>query len=188
MGASALAISPACGGEDASFGIIARAGIPAMQVLRRVETRADPFFFAAPDYLAGGRMAGYLEGLASLGGTPLILPERASRLFGREAVGVLSNQYPKIDAAMCFNDLVALGMQSGLADLGRAAGSDFRLVGFDDIEDCALVFPALSSAGCNIAGFRARVAAPVLVWLQDRKLPLPELRTKVDLIVRRSRA
>ena len=34
-----------------------RAGIPAMQVLRKVSARTDLFPFAAPDYAAGGRLA-----------------------------------------------------------------------------------------------------------------------------------
>ena len=56
-GVSGLLISPAYGDEDATFGPLERAGIPAMQVLRKVSPRTDLFPFASPDYAAGGRLA-----------------------------------------------------------------------------------------------------------------------------------
>jgi LacI family transcriptional regulator len=43
--------------SEATFDRIARAGVPAMQVLRRVDPRTDAFPFAAPDYAEGGRLA-----------------------------------------------------------------------------------------------------------------------------------
>ena len=214
---SALVISPAYGDEEASFGPLLRAGIPTMQVLRKVDGRTDLFPFAAPDYLAGSRLAaahllakgarriafvggmegravarermsGYLAVLREAGIAPLILPGRASRAFGREAARSLTHDHPEVDAAICFNDLVALGVLSGFAELGRPVGPEFRLMGFDDIEDCAQVYPPLSSVRCNIAGFGETVAATILSWLNDRKQPPPEMRTDVQLVVRASSA
>lgn len=163
-GVSALVISPTYGGEAASFGPLARAGIPAMQVLRRVAEDTAAFPFASLDYARGGRlatehliaqgarrvaflgglpdrpitrerMAGYLAVLAEAGLAPLTLPGRPSRAFGREAATALIAA--GADAALCFNDLVALGAMAGFAELGRPVGAGFRLVGFDDIEECA---------------------------------------------------
>jgi LacI family transcriptional regulator len=211
-GVSALVISPAYGDEDATFGVLARAGIPAMQVLRRVDARTDVFPFAAPDYASGSRLAvahlvaqgakriafvGGVAGrsvtvermsgyLAAVGADAVVLPGRASRTFGREAAGVLSRDYPEVDAAICFNDLVALGVLTGFAEQGRGIGGNFRLVGFDDIEDCAQVYPALSSVRCNIAGFGAGIAATVVGWLEDGVAPAAETLTAVDLVVRAS--
>lgn len=214
-GVAALVISPAYGNEQATFGPIARAGIPTMQVLRKVEARTSLFPFASPDYPTGSRLAadhllaagagriafvggvagspvaqsrmsGYLAAIAQAGLQPVILPGRASRAFGREAARVLTRDHPNVDAALCFNDLVALGMLSGFAEIGRAVGRDFLLVGFDDIEDCAQVYPALSSVRCNIAGFGETVAATILGWLEDGIVPAPELLCDVDLVVRAS--
>ena len=134
------------------------------------------------------RMAGYLTCLAAHGLTPLILPGRASRAFGREAARQLVSAHPEADAAICFNDLVALGLLSGCAELGRTVGAGFRVVGFDDIEECAQAFPALTSVHCDIAGFGAQVAATVLAWLADGSLPPPEVHTPVRLVVRASSA
>lgn len=216
-GVSALVISPCYGDEDQTFGPIARAGIPAMQVLRKVEPRTQLFPFASPDYLAGSRlaaehllqttpqpvafvggvegravtqerMAGYLATLAQHGRAPLVLPGRASRAFGREAAHLLSRAHPQVGAAICFNDLVALGMLSGFAEQGRPVGgaNGFRLVGFDDIEDCAQTWPSLTSVRCNIAGFGEQIAATVLDWLEGGQPPVPETRTEVQLILRAS--
>ena len=212
-GVTAVVISPAFGQEEATFAPLKAAGLPVLQVLRKVDAGAFPF--AAPDYRRGGllaaehlvergarriafvgglegravtveRMAGYLSRLAAHGLTPLVLPGRASRAFGREAARRLASDHPDVDAAICFNDLVALGLLSGCAELGRKVGPEFRVVGFDDIEECAQSFPALTSVHCDIAGFGAEVAATVLAWLEDGTLPLPEVHTPVRLIVRAS--
>jgi LacI family transcriptional regulator len=214
-GVSALVISPAYGERDDTFGLLARAGIPAMQVLRQVDGRTDVFPFAAPDYPEGSRLAvrhlletgarriafvgglagravvqermsGYLAALAEAGMDRLVLDGRASRAFGRDAARIISRDHPDVDAAICFNDLVALGMLSGFAELGRPVGAGFRLIGFDDIEDCAQVWPTLTSVRCNIAGFGEMIAGTLLNWLQDGIRPRPDMRTAVKLIIRAS--
>ncbi len=216
-GVSALVISPAYGDEEATFGPLIRAGIPAMQVLRKVDSRTGIFPFAAPDYPAGShqaakhllsqgarriafiggvsgravareRMSGYLAALAEVGMEPIVLPGRASREFGRMAAGLLAKDHPEVDAAICFNDLVALGVLSGFAERGRAVGPSFRLVGFDDIEECAQAFPTLSSVRCNIAGFGKTIAATVLAWLEEGQAPSADTLTAVELVVRASSA
>jgi LacI family transcriptional regulator len=214
-GVSALVISPCYGDEEGTFGPIARAGIPAMQVLRKVDGRTDLFPFAAPDYAAGSRLAadhllaagarniafvgglagravaqermsGYLAAVKQARLAPLVLPGRASRAFGREAAQTLIRDHGQVDGAICFNDLVALGMLSGFAEMGRPVGQDFRLVGFDDIEDCAQVFPALTSVHCDIAGLGKQIAATILDWLEAGVRPPPEHRSAVTLIQRAS--
>ena len=216
-GVSALVISPAYGDEEATFGPLMRAGIPAMQVLRKVDARTDLFPFAAPDYPTGSRraaehllasgarrigfvggvagravarerMSGYLAVLAEAGIEPVIIPGRASRDFGREVARMLAQDHPDVDAAICFNDLVALGVLSGFAERGRPVGASFRLVGFDDIEECAQAYPALSSVRCNIAGFGKTIASTILAWLEKGQAPASETLTDVELVIRASSA
>ncbi|GAB1479249.1 LacI family DNA-binding transcriptional regulator [Paracoccaceae bacterium] len=212
-GVSALVISPTYGGEAASFGPLARAGIPAMQVLRRVAEDTAAFPFASLDYARGGRlatehliaqgarrvaflgglpdrpitrerMAGYLAVMAEAGLAPLPLPGRPSRAFGREAAAALIAA--EADSALCFNDLVALGAMAGFAERGRQVGAGFRLVGFDDIEECAQVWPQLSSVRCTIDRFGRDVAATLLDWLQTGQRPPAETRAPVELVARAS--
>jgi LacI family transcriptional regulator len=212
-GVSALIVSPTYGDETA-FDAIARANIPALQVLRQV-VATDRFPFAAPDYPTGSRLAtehllaqgarhiafvggiegravtqlrmsGYLDTVAARGLTPLHLPGRPGRAFGREAARRLADEHPSVDAVLCFNDLTALGLLTGCAELGRSIGDSLKIVGFDDIEDCAQVYPALSSVRCDIAGFGRRMAETVLEWLENDHRPPPETVTPVTLIPRAS--
>jgi LacI family transcriptional regulator len=214
-GVSALVISPTYGEEAATFDPIAAAGIPAMQVLRRADARSGLFPFASHDYARGGRLAarhlvetgarriafvggvegwpiteermsGYLEVIVAEGLSPLTLYGRASRAFGREAALRLARERPEAEAAICFNDLVALGMMSGFAEIGLQVGQDFRLVGFDDIEECAQVWPQLSSVRCDVAGFGRHAAETMLGWLEEQRRPEPEFRSGVALMVRAS--
>ena len=77
-------------------------------------------------------------------------------------------------------------MLSGFAATGTRLGEAFRLVGFDDIEEAALVWPQLSSVRCDIAGFGTRAAATILDWLTSGTPPPPETRAPVSLVARQS--
>jgi LacI family transcriptional regulator len=213
-GVSGVIISPAYCDENATFGPLERAGIPTMQVLRKVSPRTDLFPFASPDYAAGGRLAtehliasgarriafaggvegrgvtaerlsGYLDVIREHGMEPRMIYGRPSRSFGRECADEFINS-PDCDAAVCFNDLVALGVISGFASRGRLVGRDFPLVGFDDIEEAAHSFPPLSSVQCGISSFGQDMAGTLMAWLSEAKKPDPETRTPVRLVVRGS--
>ena len=214
-GVSAMILSPAYGDEAASFDALVRAGIPAMQVLRKVDERTDLFPFAAPDYPEGGRiatehligrgakriafvgglegravtqerMAGYQATLERKGMVPKVISGRATRAFGREAAHRLARDCPDVDAVICFNDQVALGMLSGCAEIGRNVGDELKIVGFDDIEEAAHAWPPLSSVRCDVDGFGRAIADTILAWLEDGKVPAPETRTPVTLVERGS--
>jgi LacI family transcriptional regulator len=213
-GVSGLIISPVYGDEEASFGQLARAGIPALQVLRKVSPHTDLFPFASPDYAAGGRLAaqhliaagarriafvggiegrsvtaerqsGYLQVLAEHGMTPHLIHGRPTRAFGRECADRFIDGLD-CDAAVCFNDLVGLGVISGFASRGRVVGKGFRLVGFDDIEEAAQSYPPLTSVQCGIARFGQDMAATLTGWLSEGRVPAPETRTAVQLVIRAS--
>lgn len=214
-GVSALVVSPAYDEGGDAFDQIERAGIPAMQVLRKTDPRTGLFPFSSFDYAGGSaratrhlldegaqriafvggmdgraiteeRKSGYLAEMKRAGMTPYTLHGRSSRAFGVGAVETLLADASDVDAAICFNDLVALGMLSGFARVGRNVGQDFRLVGFDDIEECALAWPQLSSVACDISGFARATALGLLRWMQDGVRPPPEYRAPVDLVARMS--
>ena len=214
-GVSAFIISPAYGDVAATFDAILRAQLPAMQVLRKVDPRTDLLPFAGPDYLQGSRiatrhlldqgarriafvgglegravtqerMAGYVQVLADAGIAPLVLAGKSSRAFGREMAHELARAHPECDAVLCFNDLVALGMLAGCHEQARTVGRDFKVVGFDDIEDAGQAYPTLTSVRCDVAGFGRAIAGTIVAWLEDGTLPAPESRSPVDLIIRQS--
>jgi LacI family transcriptional regulator len=212
-GVAALVVSPAYGGTP--FDLIRRAGIPAMQVLRKASDDVGRFPFAAPDYATGGRLAtehllqsgarriafvggpvgrpvtlermsGYMAALAEHGLPPMSMLGRASRGFGHDTALRLNAEHREVDAVLCFNDLVALGLMSGCAQIGRSVGDGLKIVGFDGIEEGAEVWPGLSSVHCDIAGFGRQVAATVLEWLDTGIAPPPVTRGPVRLVVRGS--
>lgn len=216
-GVAAMIVSPAYDETGRAFAAIDRAGVPAMQVLRRADPRVARFPFAAPDYEAGSRLAaehllgtgatriafaggiegravtgermsGYLSALEHRGIAPAIIPGRPSRAFGHDLAASIPTRHPDVDAVICFNDLVALGLLSGCARRGIAVGRDLRVVGFDDIEDCASAHPTLSSVRCDVAGFGARIAATILAWIEEGTAPDPVTRTPVELVIRGSSA
>ncbi len=214
-GVSALIMCPAYGDTRATFDAIARGGIPAMQMLRRVDDRLASFPLMAPDYLTGSReatrhliavgarriafvggldgravteerKAGYLQVLAQEGLEPTVITGKSSREFGRNAARQLHADRAGLDAAVCFNDLVALGMLSGCHEVGWRVGTDFRIMGFDDIEEVAQAYPSLSSVRCDIAGIGVKAAMTVVDWLENGNAPQPETRTAVSLSIRQS--
>jgi hypothetical protein len=132
------------------------------------------------------RMSGYLAVMAEEGLEPTAFFGRPSRAFGRDTALRLARSRPDLEAALCFSDLVALGMLAGLAEARVSVGADFRLVGFDDIEECALSWPQLSSVRCDVARFGRRSAEAMLAWLENgEQLPESHL-APVELIARHS--
>lgn len=211
-GVAGLVISPTFGDPGPILGQIAAAGIPSLQVLRRIEGSEGGMPFASFDYIAGSaaatrhlldqgatriaflggraerpitveRASGYLAEMAAAGLAPRLIHGPITRSEGRAAADGLP---PDVQAVLCFNDLVALGLMNGLARAGRQVGRDIRLVGFDGIAECAEVWPALSSVSCDIAHFGDDTSGRLLRWLDKGVVPPPEIRAPVTLIARAS--
>jgi LacI family transcriptional regulator len=132
------------------------------------------------------RMSGYEAVIGQQGHASYVFSGRPTRSFGREMALALHRDHPEIEAAICFNDLVALGMLAGFAELGRKVGEDFRLIGFDDIEECSLAYPQLSSVHCGISRFGSDAAQAMLRWITEGEHPENDLRTPVELAARAS--
>lgn len=212
-GVDALLVAPCYGGDGAEFEAVLKAGIPVMQVLRRSETHGGAIPFCSMDYHSGSRQAGlhlaaagareiaFVGGAADTGialerrsglaevagenGLPLhVFPGETSRNFGYETACKLARDYPQIDAAVAFNDLVAIGMIAGFAEAGVKLGRDFRLIGFDDIEEAQQSFPGLSTVRCDVNAFGQWTAGLLVDWLENGAHPGTPDRMPVELILR----
>jgi len=75
----------------------------------------------------------------------LVLKLPPTRRTGVEAVGLLLGAADAPTAAVCFNDVVALGMMAGLHARGIRPGLDFAVTGVDDTLEAALSYPALTT-------------------------------------------
>lgn len=212
---SALLISPCYGGDAAIFEDVSRSRKPLMQVLRCIDARTDQFPFFSIDYEKGGRLAtehllglgtrriafvggvedgpitqermsGYRQVMAEYGLETIAFHGRATRLMGRDIAQKLAHDHPEIEAVLCFNDLVGLGMISGFAETPVKVGSDILLVGFDDIEECQQTHPQLSSVRCDVNKFGQTAAEYILNWLNTDIAPQTLPRAAVQLIARQS--
>ena len=214
-GVSALLISPAYGDGGDLLERLTRADLPTLQVLRQIDPCMSTLPFASLDYARGSelatkhliglgaqkiaflggiegrpitqeRMAGYLKIVEQERLKPLHIPGRPSRALGRSIARRITHEHPDVDAAICFSDLVAIGALSGFAENGVRVGEEFRLVGFDDIEECSLVYPQLSSVRCDLAAFAERAATAILAWIDEGKRPPAIERLPVEMMMRQS--
>jgi len=214
-GISALMIAPSYGGDSGLFDDIVRAGIPTLQVLRKVDLRTDLFPFFSMDYERGSflaaehlvdrgakniafvggvktreitqeRQSGYLAKMQEIGRVSTVFYGAVDRAFGYAKAIDIARNYPDLDAAITFNDLIALGMLAGFAEAGVVVGRDFRLVGFDDIKEAAQTFPKLSSIRCDVNKFGSDTAQILLNWLEDDVHPQSFVRFPVEMVARAS--
>ena len=212
-GVDALMIAPCYGGDGAGFQAALKSGIPVLQVLRQHETLGQQAPFCSMDYRDGSLQAAQhlidsgAKEIAFVGGDETtaiaverrsgleqlatqhklrfhLFPGQASRTFGYETAREIVTTYPKIDAALAFNDLVAIGMIGGLSAEGVTPGQDFKLIGFDDIEEASQSYPRLTTVRCDVNEFGGRTADMLLNWLENGVHPGVPERMKVDLIHR----
>lgn len=94
------------------------------------------------------RLKGYTKALEAAGialDPKLIVPADPSRAGGREAMAALLRIKSRVGAAVCYNDITAFGALTALGDQGLRAGTDFALVGFDNVLDAAHSNPPLTT-------------------------------------------
>jgi len=214
-GITALMIAPSYGDDCELFDDILRAGIPTMQVLRKIDRRTDLFPFFSMDYERGSflaaehlvdrgakniafvggvetreitqeRKSGYLHKMREIGRGAIVFHGASGGSFGYATALDIARNFPDLDAAITFNDLTALGMLAGFAEAGVVVGKDFRIVGFDDIREAARSFPKLSSVRCDVNKFGSDTAEILLNWLEDGVHPKSDVRFPVDLVARAS--
>ena len=89
-------------------------------------------------------------------------------------------------AALCFNDVVAIGAIYALEGLGLAAGRDFAVVGFDDIADARLIHPPLTTVAVESRRLGEHAAAILLERLAGTPAGPRHVTGDARLIVRAS--
>lgn len=106
------------------------------------------------------RKQGYFNTLREAGievDESLIIEAPATRHGGVEAIKQILNHPDPPTAAFCYNDIVALGVMTGLKEVGRTPGQDFSVVGFDNIQETSLSTPSLTTVDAfpRLIGTRA---------------------------------
>jgi LacI family transcriptional regulator len=116
------------------------------------------------------RMNGYKKALQQKGiafSEDLVFNANPSRVGGYEAMNEMLSTNPRIKAAVCYNDVSAFGALSALGEKGLRAGSDFALMGFDNILDTAHSNPPLSTINIHPTELGERAAAILLQRIRE---------------------
>jgi LacI family transcriptional regulator len=208
-------LSPAEGTDPEQIRGLRRLGIPVVQFLRRLE-RVDVDHVGADFRLgmtlaaehlirlghrriafvgagrraspARDRSAAYRATLAGHGLTPgPVIGCLPTREEGSRAVGQIFHGEPTDPTAvLCYNDICAFGVMSGLADRGLVPGRDVAVVGFDNIVEAALHRPALSTVAIGARQIGEEAANLLLHRIASPKGPPETIVLPPKLMVRSS--
>ncbi len=118
----------------------------------------------------GERSQGFIDGVEraglvlTLGALVQASPTKAG---GAEAMNQALRLAPAPTAALCFNDIVAIGAIHALSRHGLKAGADFAVVGFDDIAEAAQMAPPLTTIAVDAKGLGERAARMLLRQIES---------------------
>ncbi|MGL4489295.1 MAG: LacI family DNA-binding transcriptional regulator [Rhizobiaceae bacterium] len=218
LGADGVIMSPAIGTPASDIQLCEDNGLPVVQIARSVEGAKAQVFRGddaygiglATNYLIGlghrsiamvggtdqtstgrDRYQGYVAALGEAGieVTPdLRLPGPRTKKEGFEATATFLGMRHKPTAAVCWNDLVAIGLMSGLARAGHVPGKDFAVTGYDDLEEASIATPALTTVWNGQREVGRRAARALIERLSGvpasarQELIKPELRVRQSAI------
>jgi LacI family transcriptional regulator len=214
-GAAGLVLSPAIGTSVAELRALI-AGMPVVQVMRRLpgleaslvlpENKEGARKATAHLVALGHSRIAFVGGLASmvvrderLSGYRLALEEAGIAIdeslviesqinySGASAVAPRLLSTPKpATAALCFNDVVAIGVIRAFAATGMIVGKDFGVIGFDDIDEAKHTYPALTSVAVNGRNLGARAAQLLMRHLVSGNFKPEVVMCPTTLVIRAS--
>tara|TARA_R110002126_G_scaffold291744_1_gene456423 strand:+ start:25582 stop:26628 length:1047 start_codon:yes stop_codon:yes gene_type:complete len=175
LGADGVIMSPAIGTPPDDIRLAEDNNMPVILIARSIENVTLPTYRGDDAYgialatnhlislghrciaMVGGtdqtstgrhRYAGYVEALekANIEVDPkLRIPGPRTKRAGFEAAVNFLSLPQKPTAAVCWNDLVAIGLMSGIARAGLVPGKDISVTGYDDLEEASIATPALTT-------------------------------------------
>ena len=187
LGADGVIMSPAIGTPPEDIAMVEENGLPAVLIARSVEGAQVPVFRGDDAYgvgLATNHLIslGHTR-IAMIGGTDqtstgreryrgyVVAMEKAglevkptyrisgprTKQAGFEATGEFLALKEKPTAAVCWNDLVAIGLMNGIQRAGLVPGVDISVTGYDDLAEAEIATPALTTVwnGQSEVGERA---------------------------------
>jgi LacI family transcriptional regulator len=214
-GAAGLVLSPAIGTSPSELRPLLT-GLPVVQVMRRLAGLKASFVApenkegarkATAHLIANGhrriafvggvtsllvrdeRLAGYRLALEEVGiavDVSLVLETPTSYAGGGAAVPQLLNLQKPATAALCFNDVVAIGLIRALTEAGVAVGTNFAVIGFDDIEEAKHTLPALTSVAVDGRNLGSRAAQLLMRHLASGDFEPEAVLCPTTLMIRKS--
>lgn len=175
LGADGVIMSPAIGTPPEDIRLAEDNGMPVVLIARSVAGAEVPAFRGDDAYgtalatnhlislghrriaMVGGtdqtstgrdRYLGYLSAMQKAGldvPPSMRLAGPRTKQGGFEISGEFLALREKPTAAVCWNDLVAIGLMNGIARAGLVPGVDISVTGYDDLEEAAIATPALTT-------------------------------------------
>lgn len=175
LGADGVIMSPAIGTPATDIALAEDNGLPTVLIARSVEGADVPVFRGDDSYgvalatnhlielghariaMVGGtdqtstgrdRYRGYVEAMRRAGLEPYAhwrIAGPRTKQGGFDAAPQFLQMPDRPTAAVCWNDLVAIGLMNGLARAGLTPGRDVSVTGYDDLEEAAIATPALTT-------------------------------------------
>jgi LacI family transcriptional regulator len=116
----------------------------------------------------------------------LVIETTTNYSGGGAAAPQLLNLPEPATAALCFNDVVAIGLVRGLTEAGVSVGADFAVIGFDDIEEARHTLPALTSVVVNGRDLGSRAAQLLMRHLASGDFEPEAVLCPTTLAIRKS--
>jgi LacI family transcriptional regulator len=135
------------------------------------------------------RLNGYKSALAKAGvafDPHLVFAANPTRQGGHDTMVELLAARQFINAAVCYNDLVAFGALSALGERGLHAGKDFALMGFDNVLDAAHSNPPLSTVDIRPGDLGEQAAALLLARIAEPGRARQRFLAEPRLVLRQS--
>lgn len=175
LGGDGIIMSPAIGTPPEDLQLAEDNGMPVILVARAMDSLDLPTYRGDDGYgialatnhligightsiaMVGGtdqtstgrdRYQGYVDALkkANIPVDPkLRIAGPRTKQAGFEAAVHFLSLPQKPTAAVCWNDLVAIGFMSGLARAGLVPGKDISVTGYDDLEEASIATPSLTT-------------------------------------------
>jgi LacI family transcriptional regulator len=162
----------------------------AVEHLCKLGNRRIAFIGGDPDISTGHeRIEGYQQALVRLGrpfDPRLVVPAPPTRRGGYDTVQRLLEMDNRPTAALCFNDVVALGVIEALQHAGVRTGKEFGVVGFNNVPDAAQSLPGLTTIDTSPRELGATAAELLLKRIEQRDSPIRTVILQPRLIVRQS--
>jgi DNA-binding LacI/PurR family transcriptional regulator len=153
-----------------------------LRTRRRIATITGP-----PDLPAArDRLAGYLDAITAAGRQPLIAAGDFTPRGGKNAMRLLLDQAPNLDAVFVASDPMAFGAMSSLRQAGRRIPADVAVIGFDDVTAAAFTDPPLTTVRQSVERLGALAAKLVFEQALTGGTPADNLILATELVVRGS--